>query len=171
MGQASATGAHRPSCSEARGLFPDWGSNPVPSALAAGFLSTTPPRKSECHFIKFVSDGINVSTHVVDVMSINERMKEVAFHQLLVQLSPCVWAASALSSGGPEECHCLYSCWQPRHDVEDFQSWEAPPRPQGMRTFEAGTVFVSLAHGCPQEPINVLLSLFLVSLLEQQLWC
>ena len=80
--------------------LPRLGIKPGFPALAGRVLSTTPPGKSESHFLKFVSDGINVSTHVVDVMSINERMKEVAFHQLLfVQLSP-TFRLAQLEPGG-----------------------------------------------------------------------
>ena len=38
--------AHRLSCSEACGIFPDQGSNPCPPALADGSLTTAPPGKS-----------------------------------------------------------------------------------------------------------------------------
>ena len=38
--------AHGLSCSVARGIFPDQGSNPCPPALAGGFLTTAPPGKS-----------------------------------------------------------------------------------------------------------------------------
>ena len=80
--------------------LPRLGIEPGSPALAGRFLSTTPPGKSESHFLKFVSHGINVSTHVVDVMSINERMKDVAFHQLLfVQLSP-MFRLAQLEPGG-----------------------------------------------------------------------
>ena len=86
----------------ARGTWtlPRLGIEPGSPALAGRFLSTRPPGKSESHFLKFVSHGINVSTHVVDVMSINERMKDVAFHQLLfVQLSP-MFRLAQLEPGG-----------------------------------------------------------------------
>ena len=41
---------HGLSCSEACGILPDQGSNPVSLALAGGFFTTEPPGKS-CSFV------------------------------------------------------------------------------------------------------------------------
>ena len=54
----SAVVAHGLSFSAARGIFPDWGIEPMSPALAGRFLTTGPPEKPQCYF----RSGVHVPT-------------------------------------------------------------------------------------------------------------